>query len=65
MSAVSVRLGLDEARTAAAAREVEGALRRSVDDIDIVAVDEHWLEPVRASAVGCRMLYGRDSYNFV
>src|SRR5690606_16946548 len=39
MAAVAVGLRLDEARAAALARELERALCRAVDDVDVVAVD--------------------------
>src|SRR5690606_933704 len=46
VAAVAIRLGLDQARAAAAARGVERADRGLVDDVDVVAVDQDRLEAV-------------------
>src|SRR5690606_561525 len=51
VAAVTVGLRLDQARAAAAAGDVERARCGLVNDLDVVAVDQDRLEPVRARAV--------------
>src|SRR5690606_25703718 len=63
VAAVAGGLGLDQARSAAAPRDIERAHRGLVDDVDIVAVDQDRLEPVRARAVRGWVLDRRDLVN--
>ena len=59
MTAVTIRLRLDERRAAARARAIDDPHRGRVDRVGVVPVDDDRLQAVRGRAIGGRMLHRR------